>query len=206
MDLGENYVQEAVKKIEKMKSISDLKVRWHLIGALQTNKSKSVVGKFETIQSVDRWDLARALDKRAGEAGVVQNILLQVKLGDEPTKGGVDTKDVAGIVEAGRWGSEESASRRIDVASADRSGTGRLAKIFRTIARVARRLETLWFPRNAAVFPQLSMGTTDDFEIAVEEGATRMVRVKARRFLELEKSRAKSPSPVGRTKGTPRWP
>ena len=97
---GENYVQEATKKIERVKILhNDQVVKWHLIGGLQTNKSKFVVGKFETIQSVDRFELAQALDRRAQEAGVTQSILIQVKLGDEPTKGGLDAKDVPNLIE-----------------------------------------------------------------------------------------------------------
>jgi len=58
----------------------DLKINWHLIGRLQTNKSKLVVGKYETIQSVDRIDLAQVLNTRAQEAGVVQNIFIRLNL------------------------------------------------------------------------------------------------------------------------------
>src|SRR4051812_22613632 len=61
MQFGENYVQEALKKIDKLKIlVPQTSLRWHLIGALQTNKSKSVIGKFDTIQSVDRLELAAA--------------------------------------------------------------------------------------------------------------------------------------------------
>src|SRR5262249_45892739 len=88
---GENYVQEALKKVEE--GIPSNTLKWHFIGALQTNKCKQVVGKFQTIQSVDRLDLAKAIHVRAAEAGVIQNILIQVKLGDEPTKGGLSPSE-----------------------------------------------------------------------------------------------------------------
>jgi pyridoxal phosphate enzyme (YggS family) len=172
---GENYVQEATKKIERIKILHpDLPVKWHLIGALQTNKSKFVVGKFETIQSIDRFELALALDRRAQEASVVQNILIQVKLGDEPTKGGVTVKDtpqliekiallknlrIEGLMSLPPVEVEAEASRRY------------FAQLFELKSKWSDLVDS-----NTGSFSHLSMGTSHDFEIAIEEGAT-MVRV-----------------------------
>lgn len=172
---GENYVQEASKKIDKLKLLAPGKnIHWHLIGALQTNKSKSVVGRFDTVQSVDRIELASAIDARAKEAGLVQNILVQIKLGDEPTKGGVTVTDapllfekisslknirLEGLMSLPPIEAEAEASR----------------KYFSQLRELRLKWAGLISPE-CGTFSQLSMGTTHDFEVAVEEGAT-MVRV-----------------------------
>jgi PLP dependent protein len=175
LDFGENYVQEATKKMEKIKSQAPhAQVKWHLIGALQTNKSKFVVGKFETIQSVDRIELARTLDARASEAGVIQNILLQVKLGDEPTKGGVSPASAPELIK------KITALKNLRL-----EGLMSLPPIeaepeaSRKYFAQLRSLHLEWAPLVSAecgTFQHLSMGTTHDFEVAIEEGAT-MVRV-----------------------------
>ncbi len=172
---GENYVQEAAKKIEKMKTL-DLKgsTYWHLIGALQTNKSKFVVGKFETIQSVDRIELANALNTRAQQAGVIQNILIQVKLGDEPTKTGVAPSLAPELIK-----------RAVNLKNLRLEGLMTLppidaeAESSRKFFVQLREFRGEWASLVAAPwgsFKHLSMGTTHDFEVAIEEGAT-MVRV-----------------------------
>jgi pyridoxal phosphate enzyme (YggS family) len=175
MHFGENYVQEASRKIDKViGALPDVKVQWHLIGALQTNKSKHVVGKFSTIQSVDRIELAKALNTRAQEAGIVQDILVQIKLGDEPTKGGaipaqtpelikkisqLGSLRIEGLMSLPPIEAEPEASRRFFIQ--------------------LRELRDQWaqlIPASGGSFRHLSMGTTHDFEVAIEEGAT-MVRV-----------------------------
>ncbi len=175
LNFGENYVQEATRKIEKIKTGKpEIDIKWHLIGALQTNKSKFVVGKFLTIQSVDRFELGKTLDQRAVEAGVIQNIMIQVKLGDEPTKGGVSAADlpellkkivplknlrIEGLMVLPPLNVEPSSSR----------------KYFAQLRKL--REETAKFvPAESGSYKELSMGTTHDFEVAIEEGAT-MVRV-----------------------------
>jgi len=85
---GENRVQEGIKKIEALESIGD--IHWHLIGGLQTNKAKYAVRYFEMIHSVDREGLADELDKRAGKIGKKQDVLVEVNLGMEETKYGVE--------------------------------------------------------------------------------------------------------------------
>lgn len=172
---GENYVQEATKKIEKIRLAKpDLNLKWHLIGGLQTNKSKFVVGKFETIQSVDRPELAKTLDARAAEAGVVQNILIQVKLWDEPTKGGVLAADLAPLIK-----------KIVELKNLRLEGLMTLPpldvepetsrKYFSQLRSLRDELKSL-VPASSGSFKELSMGTTHDFEVAIEEGAT-MVRV-----------------------------
>lgn len=173
-NFGENYVQEATKKIEKIKTLVDRDVRWHLIGGLQTNKSKFVVGKFETIQSVDRIELAEALNKRAGEAGIVQNILLQVKLGDEPTKGGVTAGACSELIQKIVPLSNLRIEGLMSLPPIENDPEGS-RKFFAELRELHARLKSL-VPSGSGSFKHLSMGTTHDYTVAIEEGAT-MVRV-----------------------------
>jgi pyridoxal phosphate enzyme (YggS family) len=175
VNLGENYVQEAVKKMDWIKiKFPQLKIKWHLIGALQTNKSKEVVGKFETIQSIDRLELARALDKRAGEASIVQNILVQVKLGDEPSKGGVDPLLLSNLLKQ----ITELKNLRLEglMSLPPIEAEPEASRKYFVQLRDLRAKNHILVPATSGSFSHLSMGTTHDFEVAIEEGAT-MVRV-----------------------------
>lgn len=87
-EFGENRVQDALEKQTQVPADMAPHIHWHLIGHLQTNKVKKVVGKFALIHSVDSLNLARELSSAAVKAGVVQNILLQVKILPDPTKSG----------------------------------------------------------------------------------------------------------------------
>lgn len=169
---GENYVQEASKKIDRLKLTPNIK--WHLIGALQTNKSKSVVGKFETIQSVDRIELAKALNSRAIEAGVIQNILIQVKLGDEPAKGGIRSEKIKDLIREFSNFKNLRIEGLMSLPPID-SEAESSRKYFVQLRELQSQLAKSVSPEVGS-FQHLSMGTTHDFEVAIEEGAT-MVRV-----------------------------
>ena len=95
--LGENYIQEALEKIEKLKGYD---VSWHFIGHLQTNKAKSAVAAFELIHTVDSLKLAREIDKQAARVSKTQDILIQVNIGNEPTKSGIDPKEAQALIQA----------------------------------------------------------------------------------------------------------
>lgn len=159
--LGENRVQEAGEKIEALGHV----VPWHMVGHLQTNKARDAVLLFDLIHSVDRLDLARELQRRAVAAGRVVEVLVQVNLSGEATKSGFGTDELKGALEAM---TELSALR---------------VRGLMTIPPPVERAEESrgWFRRlrdlrNEAGLEHLSMGMSDDFEVAVEEGAT-MVRV-----------------------------
>jgi pyridoxal phosphate enzyme (YggS family) len=159
-EVGENKVQEGRDK----RALVSGAATWHLIGHLQSNKAKDAVRNFDVIQSVDSLDLASRISRLAAEAGKVQEILLQVNIGREAQKSGADPDAAAGLVE------------RITRLPAVRL-TGLMAippavdgEAVRPFFRELRRL------RDAAGLEHLSMGMTDDFEIAIEEGAT-IVRV-----------------------------
>ena len=164
---GENRVQEALRKIEEVGPPA----RWHFIGHLQRNKARHVVGRFELIHSVDGEALAREVDRRARAAGVVQPVLLQVRQGGEDTKSGVDARgldELAGAVE--RSENLELRGLMSIPPPAERPEDSR--PWFREL-RLLRDGLVRGLGRD---LPELSMGMTDDFEVAVEEGAT-LVRI-----------------------------
>ena len=165
-DVGENRVQEALAKQE---AIGLEAVGWHLIGSLQRNKARQVLGRFRLIHSVDREDLADALDRRASPSGR-QPVLVEVNCSGEDQKGGVAPEAAAGLVAAilAKPGLEfrglMTMAALTDDERVQRAAFGRLRGI-------KDALEAGGTP-----VAELSMGMSGDFEAAVEEGAT-MVRL-----------------------------
>lgn len=164
-DIGENRVQEA---LEKMAAWPDAPVRWHLIGHLQRNKAKHAVGRFALIHSLDSVRLAEAVDKEGAAAGLVQDVLVQVNVVREPQKSGVAPEQaellvarVASLPDLKLCGLMTMAPLTGDVAL--QRETFRGLRELRDRLTVDLRLSTL---------NVLSMGMSNDFEIAVEEGAT----------------------------------
>lgn len=165
-DFGENRVQDLVAKV----GAAPPGVRWHLIGHLQENKINKVLPHVHLIQSVDALDLARALDARAERAGRSVPVLLEVKTSPEPSKHGVPIEAAADAYGAllERPALLPRGLMTVAPLAAD-------ATTLRACFSALRELqETL--RRTGAPADILSMGMSDDFEIAVEEGAT-MVRI-----------------------------
>ena len=159
--LGENRVQEARDKVSDVGRA----VQWHLVGHLQTNKVRDALDLFDVIHSVDRIDLARELDRRARAKGRTIDAFVQVNVGGELSKGGwppeaVETavgavSALAGLKLRGLMTIPPAVERPEDARA-----------WFRTMRKLAERHG----------LPELSMGMSADFEVAIEEGAT-MVRV-----------------------------
>ncbi len=165
-DVGENRVQEAESK---RAALEGLDVRWHLIGHLQSNKASRAAGLFDCIHSVDRDDLAARLD-RAAAGGAPLPVLVQVDLGREPTKHGVVEQELAALVDRLRRLSHLKLSGLMTIPpEADDPEASR--PYFRRLRELRDGLRAA-----AGDLPDLSMGMTGDFEVAVEEGAT-LVRV-----------------------------
>jgi len=167
--IGENYVQEAQRKIPLLGEGPE----WHMIGHLQTNKSKYVVRLFHMIQSVDRIELARELDKRSGAAGVVMPILVEVNTGDELSKSGVSLREAVSLVET------VSAFKNLSIEGLMTmppwfSNPEEARPFFRKLRELRDRIAERDIP--GVQMTELSMGMSDDFVIAVEEGAT-IVRI-----------------------------
>lgn len=164
---GENRVQEALAKIPEVGGAA----RWHMIGHLQKNKARHAVGVFECIHSVDGIELGREIDKRAAAAGIRQTVLVQVNLSEEETKSGVEETALLALLE-GLLALPNLEVRGfmtipppVEEAEENRCW---FAALRETRERAAREF--------GVPFPELSMGMTDDFEVAIEEGAT-LVRV-----------------------------
>ncbi len=165
-DVGENRVQEALAKQEQL---LDAPVRWHLIGSLQRNKARQAVGRFALIHSVDRLELADELARRVPEGGR-QAVLVEVNCSGEARKGGVEPAslpvlleriaalpalELRGLMTMAELTSDESAQRAA----------------FARLRAERDRMQAAGHP-----LPELSMGMSGDYPVAVEEGAT-MVRL-----------------------------
>ena len=170
-DFGENRVQEAEGKIAE---IGREKVRWHLVGQLQANKARRAVSLFDVIHSLDTIDLAQRLDRLCAEEGRDSlAVLIQVDLGHEETKSGVDESELTSLVDS-----------LGPLTHLKLIGLMTLPPFFddpeqsRPFFRRLRELRDQLHQRGAFGdrTGELSMGMTHDFEVAIEEGAT-MVRV-----------------------------
>jgi hypothetical protein len=165
-DVGENRVQEA---LEKQAALSELPVTWHLIGTLQRNKARHAVGRFALIHSVDRPELAVELDRRVAPDRR-QAVLVQVNCSDEPQKGGVEPEGLAGLLEAIQ-GFGRLEVRGLMTMSALTDDAHEQRRAFRRLRELRDDAE-----RRGHRLPELSMGMSGDYPVAVEEGAT-MIRL-----------------------------
>jgi PLP dependent protein len=159
--LGENRVQEAKEKVAEI----GRPVPWHLIGHLQTNKARDAVELFDVIHSLDRFDLARELDKRARARGRSVEVFVEVNLAAEASKGGVAPDGLRGLLDA--VAAMPSLKVRGLMAIPPEAKDAEDSRMwFQSLRKLGERHG----------FKELSMGMSGDFEVAIEEGAT-MVRV-----------------------------
>lgn len=169
--LGESRVQEAEGKIMDCRlKAPDCLVEWHLVGHLQSNKAKTAVQLFDLIHSLDSVALAEELDKHAGRYGKVQPVLIEVKLSAEATKYGVSKEGLPDLIEA----VSKMKNLRLDglMTIPPFFDDPEMARpFFEELRQLRDRVEKAGYK-----LPELSMGMTHDFEVAIEEGAT-MVRV-----------------------------
>ncbi len=176
-DTGENYVQEM---LSKMNSFPDLS--WHFIGRLQKNKVKYIVGKVKLIHSVDGFDLASEINKRAEKMGVVQDILIQINQGEE-TKGGIKSDRIEQLVS--QLNRLPFLSLKGLMAMPPYSSLPEASRpYFREIRDILNYLNTKSVYKNKLT--ELSMGMSGDYTVAVEEGAT-MLRIGTALFGERKK-------------------
>jgi hypothetical protein len=166
---GENYVQEFVGKYEESRADVD----WHFIGALQSNKVKQLRGRVAMIHSVDRLSLAKEIDRQWAKCDNPASILIQVNIGEEESKAGVTAADlknliqqitelpnlkICGLMAIPPHSDDPEASRRW----------------FRAMRELADSIDALKLP--GVSMNELSMGMSNDFEVAIEEGAT-LIRI-----------------------------
>jgi pyridoxal phosphate enzyme (YggS family) len=155
-DVGENKVQEAR---DKKPSVTG-SARWHLIGHLQSNKAKDAVRVFDVIQTIDSIDLAERVARVAESESKRQEVLVQVNVGEEAQKSGAEIADLPSLVK-----------RIATLPSLHLSGLMAIPP-FLEPESVRPYFRTLRSLRDDLGLPELSMGMTDDFEVAIEEGAT----------------------------------
>lgn len=175
-DLGENRVEEAADKITAVdSSLGKGKIRWHLIGHLQRRKARDAVALFDMIQSVDTLRLAETIQRHAHDLGREIPILLQVNVGSDPNKFGFSFeqrdsffRDVEKIV-----GLENVRVQGL-MTIGPLVATAEQARPFFRDLRLLRDSLAQNFPR--ATWHELSMGMTDDYAVAIQEGAT-IVRI-----------------------------
>lgn len=164
---GENYVQEALTKIEDLKH---LQIEWHLIGHLQKKKVKSIIGKFACIHSIDSLELLQRIGKLCNEQGLTQDVLLQVNVAGEQSKEGFSPEELLH-----QW-------QEIQLISGIRiCGLMTMPPLaenpeytrphFRGLLDLRNKLQKI---TDILKHPltELSMGTSHDYKVAIEEGAT----------------------------------
>lgn len=165
---AENYVQEALPKLNQLQNIQN--IHWHFIGALQSNKVKSIVGKFALIQSVDRLSLVEELQKRCTSP---QKILMEVQVLPEAQKSGVSIKNAPKLIEKIQT-CDKLILQGLMLMPPLESSIDVKHKAFERAQKLTFEWEKLIDKPHS--LKELSMGTSQDFEIAIEHGST-MVRL-----------------------------
>jgi pyridoxal phosphate enzyme (YggS family) len=166
--LGENRVQEFLRKYEELK---DLHIDWHFIGRLQSNKVKYVMDKVSLIHSLDRESLAHEINKRAQVLGKVQEVLIEVNVGNEESKGGLKMEDLLSFYERALTFKNLKVVGLMCVPPY-KEEPNQVRPYFEKLRKLKEKLE--W--EFSVKLKHLSMGMSHDFEVAIQEGAT-IVRI-----------------------------
>jgi len=170
IDFGENKVQEALHKMDRL---ADCSLRWHLVGHLQSNKARKAAGRFDTIHTIDSVELGAALDRAAILSNHRIEALVQVDLAGEATKHGARENDLLSLFQAARdWKAVRLAGLMLLPPAVDEPDDARSS--FAELLSVRDRLVAAGV--DYSMLGELSMGMSHDFEVAVEKGAT-LVRV-----------------------------
>jgi pyridoxal phosphate enzyme (YggS family) len=170
VDFGENKVQEASDKMDRL---ADLRLSWHLVGHLQSNKAKKAAERFDTSHAVDGAALGEKVDRAALAADRHLELLVQVDLAGEPTKHGAREHELGALFEAGTaWRNARLTGLMLLPPRSEDPGAVR--PYFKALASVRSRL--LEHGVDPSMLKEVSMGMSHDFDVAVEEGAT-LVRV-----------------------------
>ena len=161
-DFGENYVRELVDKQKQLPG----DIRWHFIGHLQTNKVKMLLPVVQLIQSIDSLKLLIEINKQSEKLRVVTKCLLQVHIAEEETKFGLDTKELAELVDASR-----------ELKNVELQGLMGMASLTEDKDKIGKEFDQLaGLFKLYSNFKILSMGMTADYQIALTKGST-MVRI-----------------------------
>lgn len=170
--IGENYVQEAARKKDMLQQVQH-QIQWHMIGHLQTNKAKYAVKLFDMIHSLDRIDLALELDKRSKAIGQETKVLIEVNTSGEATKSGVPLFKAMDLIEAVAT-MENLSIEGLMTMPFWFADPEKARPYFSALRDLKERIVSANIPR--VHMKELSMGMTDDYLVAIEEGAT-IVRI-----------------------------
>lgn len=168
-DIGENKVQELTGKLEQLEN----KVNFHMIGHLQSNKVKYILNRVKLIHSLDRKSLAKEIDKRAKKMGIYVDTLIQVNVAEEDSKFGLKVEEVLPFIDK-VLNYSNIRIRGLMTIAPHVDDEMELRKVFRTMVDVKEKI--LQENYKEISMDYLSMGMTNDYEIAIEEGSN-MVRV-----------------------------
>jgi PLP dependent protein len=174
-DIGENKVQEALIKYNELKAPGSglPSVKWHMVGHLQTNKVKDAVKIFDLIHSVDSVRLAFEIDKQAGKINKVQDVLIEIKTSVEASKSGLKADEaVEAITEIAKL--KNINIRGLMTIAPLMVDPEQTRPYFKALIDLRNNFNSLYARRYT--LGVLSMGMTDDFEVAIEEGAS-MIRI-----------------------------
>lgn len=170
-DIGENKVQEVLAKYDDV-----LPVRWHLIGHLQTNKVKNIIDKVVMIHSVDSLHLAEEINKRAGNAGLVMDILIEINSAMEETKSGIAAAEVRELVTQIARSCDKVRVCGVMCIPPRCDDPEESRQYFREARNVFEEMKQWGLPKDRVYPTTLSMGMSSDYEVAIEEGSN-VVRV-----------------------------
>lgn len=173
VDFGENYVQEALeKRAELAREPFAGRIRWHMIGHVQSRKAAQVAGAFALIHTLDSVKLADALERRLAESGTLQPVLMEINIGEEPQKAGVMIGDAAALAEHVLARCPHLKLRGLMCLPPVFDAGDAARPYFARLRRLGEDLRS----RLGIGLPELSMGMSGDFPAAVAEGAT-IVRI-----------------------------
>ncbi len=167
LDFGENYLQEALDKIQQL---SSMPLNWHFIGPVQANKTRAIAEHFQWVHSVDRLKIAQRLSDQREPGRERLNVCIQVKLSDETSKSGVDLSEAQALCDAVQ-ALPNLQLRGLMAIPAALPDIQSQRRAFRILAEEFERLR----PRYTQ-FDTLSMGMSNDFEAAIAEGST-LIRI-----------------------------
>ncbi len=168
-DIGENKVQELVPKMDEIGEI----VNYHMIGNLQSNKVKDVVGRVKLIQSVDRISLIKEIEKRCKQRNIVQDVLIQVNVSKEDTKSGVYVEDLKELLEHIEK-CEYIRVKGLMTMAPHYENPEDTAWVFKKLKEIFEDIKTLNY--NNIKMEYLSMGMSHDYKYALENGSN-MIRI-----------------------------
>lgn len=173
-DFGENKVQELLEKIELLND----DINWHLIGHLQTNKVNKIVGKVKLIHSIDSLKILRKVNNRAKKLGIVQDCLIQVNVSKEDSKSGIYAEDVNNFIEEAK-NFDSIHIKGLMTMAPDTDDENLIRECFRGLKKIFDKLSNLSYNNIDMIY--LSMGMTNDYKIALEEGSN-IIRVGSKIF------------------------